>query len=581
MNTQDLMLSRLELSTVSLKDAATSYASYLTALVFWSKNKLDVPKHKAAVKTVFSRSTPLFVDLKFTKPFMASQNEVTKTMLADKPIREAEEGHLTYIGQMLAYVDGKLDKATEIPKSTLQGIRSCAQYLRSESANSWKYIEKNVASLCPFLVEDAVGEIPDQQTEAKALSDLIKSWTGKPGIFLSEDQEAVYRKEHLEDYNNKYLPLRRHINATADKFLRDAVRRTPEKRMLYTDMLKMMNDNWIFHYWPPTNGWDGYVDENGALYTLEGEKIVGTPSFPIEPNPKYDPESTVKKDGSNAPFTCITSKGTKQYFYVEERKKQWKQEQFQKVDDFVEVLDDVRDNWLSDAKSAKGSKKYVLGILCELMYWTSARIGSELGMTDGKKTYGITTLRGSFVTREGNTLHIRYPGKSGVSQHHVLTPKTPEQKLVAKQVLEWAQEAGANGLVFDLSGQHEKGPSNGTVNNYLRSIGAPQGVTIHKIRHARATKVMKIQLRKCPFFRMSAGNLVPNASKQPTQAQAENWYKEAALEVGRDLGHSAGEKVTWGTAVAAYINPTTTTSFFDDLRLRKPTWAQKAAFEKD
>jgi hypothetical protein len=117
-----------------------------------------------------------------------------------------------------------------------------------------------------------------------------------------------------------------------------------------------------------------------------------------------------------------------------------------------------------------------------------------------------------------------------------------------------------------------------TVNAYFRSKGTPEGATVHKLRHARATLIMRRQLddpKECPFFRRSAGKMVVNMAKRPDQKMAEEWYKKAATQVGMELGHSAGEKVTWNTAVQAYINPSTTLNFFKDLSLRTPSWASK------
>lgn len=559
--------------TAEIRDASKALAGVMTCIAFWYNNRLDIREHRNAIKKIVAVAAEFYVEFRFTKPTLQAIQSITEHMLANKTPSDDDDEKMGFFGSIMAGFDPKFQKATEIPSDTLKYIRAAAQFFRNASENAWSFLEKNVSEIVPFLAKNIEVPMPTQHAEVKELADLIEKLTKRRDIRMTEDEKDKWRAKNPTVYQ-RVLELQRHVDKSSDIFLRNYARTQPDHRVLYSEMLKVFHSSNVIHFWPNAKNWDGYIDENGVLYTMEGAEIIGKPSFTIVGNPKYDPEAE-KFSGENAPFYCITSKGNQQYFYVKEKRKGWKAETFEKVDMFVDVLDDVRASWLKDVKGgSRLRKKYVLGVLCELMYWTSARIGSEGNQTSGKATFGMTTIRGKMVRKEGANLIIEYTGKSGVHQKHILIPKTPEQKIVARQVLTWAEEA-PNAVVFDLREAHETPPSNGAVNGYLRAHGAPAGVTIHKIRHARATKIMGTQMEKCPYYRKSQGNLVPNASKKPEQKEAEEWYKSAALEVGRELGHSSGEKVTWSTAVAAYINPTTTTGFFSNLGLRLPSWAQK------
>jgi len=578
--------------TAALEDEAKAFVALLCCMCFWYKNKLDSKKHKADLRKLVKEAIPFYVEFKFTKPLQASLNNLTEHMLAGKIPTDYDDEDMMNVGQFMSVKDKLFEKTTEIPTELLKDLRAAAQYMRNGSENAWTFLEKNIVRIVPFLAERTEFDVPDQTNAVLTCARLVAFFTGVPAkdhvakgrnpLDMTKKERAIAAEKDPEKYQ-EFLNARRTIVQSYRLFLRNYVRSLPEKKVLYSEMLKVFKENQVFNLWPNNGDWDGYVDEEENLYTMEGAKIGGWPGpfHAIRANKNYDPDSEVKGDGSNAPFMATTAEGNEQYFYVVEKSKEWKKQTFEVVDEFFKVLPDVRHKWLQDVLAGpKLGKKYFLGVMCELFYWTSARIGSESGSTKDAmgqetKTFGLAVIRGKMVTKAAGALTISYLGKKKGKQVHVLQPKTKTDHIVADQVWKWAQEAGPNALVFSLNGDHETPLSGTTIKNYVISKGAPEKFTTHKFRHARATSIMMGLLHKCPFLRMSKGELVPNASNKPDSKQAAEWYEQAAVQVGAVLGHSSGEKVVGTTAIAAYIAPTITTKFFDDLNVRKPRWAQK------
>jgi DNA topoisomerase IB len=226
------------------------------------------------------------------------------------------------------------------------------------------------------------------------------------------------------------------------------------------------------------------------LYTNAGKKIKSIPYTTIIGNPDYNPE-----ENNTYVFSCVTPKGNTQYFYTEEAVKGWREERFEAVDNFTPMIAEVRADWLKRIRS-RNLKEQRLAILLEMLYWCSARIGSANNEAAGVKTFGISTLRGQHVRLLSNKLVVEYIGKTGVKQKHVLLPVTPAQKYIVKTLMQWKEEGGRDGVLFDLKGNYEVPPSNGTVNTFFRACGAPSDVSVHKLRHAQATSMMMKRILK-------------------------------------------------------------------------------------
>lgn len=569
---RDLLIQQLA-AAAGLEIQGNDLAKLLTALSFWMMGDLDVAKFKKDIVRWHELLAPMYDQLKMNKASRANMDKLVASMLSGRPPSQDDETTMETVGQFFQVVDPRLDAMTEIKRVTLKFIRLNIRFFRTGNNPAYQALLKGATDIHEKFGRDVIDEdIPSQLTDAHTLIDTIEKLTGRRDIKLTEEEKERFRVEKPDEYQT-ILASRKAILNVAKMFVRGLIRKAGG-RLLYSELLAELTANYIIHDWPKAQDWDGYVDEAGVLYTLAKKEIKGKPGFVIVGNPEYNP-----KTDDTFVFHCVTSMGNKQYFYTNEALAGWKGDRFEAVDDFVPMVEKVRAGWLHDLKGTKHKTK-VLAAVCELVYWASARIGAMKNNVRGERTFGISTLQGRHITREGSNLIVDYMGKMNHRQKHVLTPKTPEQKLLARLLLDWAEAAGEDGAVFDLTeGAHATPVTGSTVNTYFKSKGA--NVTIHKLRHARATIIMDRLLRdkkNCPYFRYKAdGSRELIQARKPTQSEAEALYKDLATEVGRELGHTSGEKVTPMTAINAYVNPSMTLAFFADLKLRTPSWAEKFA----
>jgi hypothetical protein len=551
---------------------AADLLKVMAAIAFWTGRDLDQKAASADLKTWYGNLDDFLAEIRMTKPVQKALTALIGMFTAGQPPTDEADEYMSTVGGWLAIADKRLEAMTEISRFNLTGIRRAAQYFRNASKGSYEWLHKNAAKISPSFRQEVVDEGLDSQlTDVRSLVELIEKLTGRRDIKLTELEKEKLRETHPEEYR-MILDFRRNILAISKQYIRMAVRKAGGL-IGYNQLRDQMREDYVFNDLPATEGWDGYIDEDGKLWTKEKKEIKGKPGFTIVGNPEYNP-----KTDDTYVFSVNTSMGNTQYFYTVEALQGWRKDRFEAVDDFVPMVEKVREKWLHELKAGQ-YKTRLLATLCELLYWSSGRIGDVKNNVRGEQTYGISTLRGRNVERQGNNLVLDYIGKTGVHQRHVLTPKTPEQKQVARQVLEWAKDAGEDGYVFDLvEGRHSTPPTNGTVNSYFKSKGVPAGVTIHKLRHARAAGIMDRLMRdkrQCPYFRYKGDTRELIAARKPSQQEAEQAYKDLAEEVGRELGHTAGEKVTPMTAINNYIPPATTLQFFNDVQVRVPSWAEK------
>ena len=97
------------------------------------------------------------------------------------------------------------------------------------------------------------------------------------------------------------------------------------------------------------------------------------------------------------------------------------------------------------------------------------------------------------------------------------------------------------------------------INKYLKSIGVPAGVTIHKFRTLRGTMLAATALGKSPF---------KNRATQPSAAVVNAWLKKQLEAVAKELGHFTNGKLTINTAIQNYIDPQLLEDFFKDAQVR-------------
>jgi hypothetical protein len=406
-----------------------------------------------------------------------------------------------------------------------------------------------------FTITDVVDQ---REVDAQLSKFTQKVWKKAPDAITLEDKEGLRAKDP-EGYKT-FLRLNRERGQAVKDFVRNAVlteAATGEHLMAPVQkIVRMLNDNKIAHKIPT---FKGFIGPNMELYTSERKKLNGNVTGRVELNPEYDP----KKDNTFVFLHYpLFGKGDPQRIYTVDFKQGTTAKKFGVVGSLVSVIDEVRAKWLKDLKGDIKLESTVCALILEIIYITSARIGSTRGAT------GISSLLvKEFSTRAASSFSLIYTGKKGIKQKHVI----PRNTVVTKHLFALLEKLSIGKKPNDLLMTYGNGrPVTGTkVNNYLRSLGVPEGVTVHKFRHARGTSLAKKVLDKHPFGK----------GTKVTDAAANKWILEALKKVGTELGHMNGDKVTATTAIQNYIDPSILKDWFESLGVR-PNNAIQAAINK-
>lgn len=523
-----------------------SFLKCLTLMVL-SLSMKDVKKATAVYKRWETEAVPFLKAHKMLRDFTVISNQFKAEM-------EFTEGHGEDMAALLkAHLkDFVADNTITHPQIAL--LKDLALFCRKDSGPAWKRIHTNASELgdnklAAMFLEDDANDVADMSVVQSMEKIVLALTKRKNDPILSVNEMRDFKEDH-EKLITKYSALRKTFKENFQKALLKFVRLSGKP---YVDVVRAraylgaMGCNYL-----PT-GFVGNVDEKGKLLTSAGKPLHGTMFGKMEMNPAYNP----KTDDT---YYCKLLGGMRGELRTKEMNKRNKTERIADVGDFSDNIETHRKRWLKDLDSLD-SETAMAAMITEIVHLTQARIGGAKNENDGKPTYGITTLRAKHVRVTAQGIAMRYPGKKGTPQHHVIRPDSASNRKIIK--LFKGDLEGKTGIefVFTLDSKPIRA---GIVNKYLRSIGV--SVTIHKFRHAAATHEAKKMLASCPF----------NSKNVPSQAQAERWIKTEAIKIGTLLHHRTGsgdkQKTTSSTAIAAYISPDILKNWFLDLGLRVPKW---------
>ena len=467
---------------------------------------------------------------------------------------EFTEGHGDELAAALKTALPAFVADQEISHAHLAMFKDLSLFMRKDSGPAWERINRNVSMLgdnelaAMFLDEDTK-DIADMST-VQAMEKIVYALTKRkkdPILTINEMRDG---KEANPKLIERYSELRKAFKANYLKSLMKFVRLSG-KPLVDVARAKAYLEAMGCNYLPV--GFVGKVDEQGKLYTSAGKALKGTMFGRMQMNPSYDP----KTDNT---YYCKLVGDMRGELRTVEFLKGNKAERFSLVDDFSDNIERHRKNWLKDLDSLEPLTQQAACIV-EIIHLTQARIGGDKNENDGKPTYGVSVLQARQVRLTSQGLEMRYPGKKGTIQHHVIRPDTVTNRKVIKLVKQYMAGKERTAKIFTVGGRPIKPRE---VNKYLKSLGVK--ITVHKFRHAAATKTAKEMLAKSPI----------GAKNKPTQAQAERWIKEEAIKIGTMLHHRTGsgdkQKTTSSTAIASYIHPDVLKAWFVKLGLRAPTW---------
>lgn len=455
---------------------------------------------------------------------------------------------------------GDLKLEMDLTKQQIAQINDFTLWVLKENENAYNRMFKNVstlgdADLTKVFVEDEEDlDVKGMDSVKKDIEKLVKKMTKRSDMDMTPEE----RKKHQgTEVYKQFLKSKRELNTIYKNRLQQMVRSSGKDLLDVDEVRRKLNSENIIHSIP--EDFVGKINENGWLYTISGKRLKSNPGGKVRMNPSYDPMQDnayvlegIPYDGANP-----------QRIYTEEFTAKQSGSKFTKVSSLIKVLPRMQKKWRRDM-NVRGSKS-VKALIVELVYLTQGRVSSTSAQTANERTFGITTLQARHIIIKGNIIHIKYAGKKGVKQHHIIRTNSIHEKQV-KRLLEQLLD-GKSGEDYIMTDSNGKRITGSMVNNYLKTIGAPAGVTIHKFRHARGTTHAQKILDKAPF---------DPKDRDYTEAEVTKWFIESIKEIGAELGHVSGEKVTANTAIANYIDPSVMQAFFERLKVRPPAVVVKA-----
>ncbi len=266
----------------------------------------------------------------------------------------------------------------------------------------------------------------------------------------------------------------------------------------------------------------------------------------IEINKDYNPE---KDDSYVLKFRPIGGKSW-QFCYTKDYKKRVVKGYTEKLKYLLKNIEKYRRRWLKDLESKDPIIKQ-MALATELLYQTAARIGTET-----KDTFGLVTILRKHIKCDNKKCVIRYPGKKGIIQTHIID----DPKLV-KYLKELIKNKKPSERVFTFKAQK--------LNDYLRKrIGLP--ITAHKFRHLKGSAIAyKYLFEENPY---------KNIDDPKVHLK---YFKQVMLDVGKTLGHINNEKPTWTTAVKYYVDPHLILDYFEKYNIPLPKSMQKLLMFKE
>lgn len=528
------------------------------ALMALSLTGKDVLAQKAEFQKWVNAANPMLKKFGIVRDF----TYVTNAFLKEK--MEFDENQGIEASNRLKAALPDIQRDTSISQEQLAMIKDCLLFFRKDSTPAWNRITKNIYAVTGdsklaaiFIPDDEEGGdvgVGDKATETAMIKIVaqVTSRKGDPVLTLNEMRDFRETKPKLME---QYSELRKKFVTNYKRALFKFVR-TSGKPYVDVKVARKYLDALGCNYIP--QGFVGNIDEQGALYTAAGKKLAGMLIGEVVMNPKYD----AAKDNT---YVCSLKANRAQRLRTVDFNVGNKSQRFDKLSVFMENVDKVRTKWVKDLDNLD-TKIQTIAAIVEAIYQTQARIGGDSTNKDNEERYGMSTLLVKQLKPIQGGFEFNYVGKKGTEQHHILKGNTTSNRKVISIIKNLIKNKRPDDVVFTNRGK-PLGAS--AVNAYLKTIGVPAGITIHKFRHLAGTKLALAILKKSPFKK----------SEQPTQTSVEKWIKEEMKQVGEMLHHRTGsgdnQKVTGMTAINAYISPHVLKQFFDDLGLRVPKWVPK------
>lgn len=561
----------LALTKQEVLDARNIYLPFMRVLMTFAvdhKDKLPPELLKFLSSSAVADSVKFLRRYKFDAEAIKLYQQMVRTYIKTKGNFDAAEQEIEDFAVAMRERMGTIKSDQAISPEVIKLMDDWQKHFRTGSESAYNSLQSKVSVLNdPWLSSQFTTQKVAKSSGARSkVSLLVKKLTGKPGIDLSKEERVKLARSKPAVYK-EFLQARLELIKLGKSRLAQQVRSSGSPLMDSKKAKELLEKEGFISTVPA--GFVGKVDETGALYTSAGKKILGGSggATSVTMNPKYD----AAQDNAYV-FSFISPvTGKPGRVYTEEFRNTKNHHKFEKTADFVNQIVQLRNKW-GAALLKDGSKQQPLALILEIAYQTQARIGNIGNSTEGKNTYGLTTLEVRHANQMSQTkIRLLYPGKAAFKggkdggaaqrQKHYLIG---EDKF-SKKAVELLRASIRNGAPNDpLVSWRDRRVTSQSVNMYLKSLGT--AVTVKTMRTMKGTLMARDLLAKSPFAK------APGAA---TERKVTDWLKKALTNVGAQLGHMSGEKVTPNTAIRHYIDPSTIQSFYDAAGVRPPPAIEK------
>jgi hypothetical protein len=442
------------------------------------------------------------------------------------------------------------------PELTL--LNALRAYLSTDSESALNYIKKHASVFGkPELAAIFKPEIP--QADHSKLRKTVKTLVGRDGVHLSVDEAKLLKARDPAAYE-KYAGLRKDHNASFKATLTNYVREADTPLVPYQEAYKAMNEAGFTHSMVP--GFNGLIDDHGRWYTKEGRLIDGAPNLAtyvkVVMNDGKDPDAKWE-------FKAIKADGGAAYAYTKDFKQNQSAQKYANVADLMEKLPGIRAKWLKKLKAFNIEDPVcVAAVVLEVLYSFAARIGSKPGR-------GAGTLQAKNVSETQQGYNLAYIGKDSIPTKHVIKRSSSvEAKWLCDAISKLLEGKKPSDMLYTVvKGNRQIIVPPAFVNKTFRALGAPEGVTVHKLRTVRGTHLFR--------------ELVDaDAKKRPPSNEKEAMlrWKDMTEQVGKLLNHKRGvggdgEKFTGITAAGSYVDSGVQLALFERWGFRAPAILEK------
>lgn len=501
------------------------------------------------------------------------QPELDDAMRAAGKNPDAKTLAYAALGMTLKNVIPEIVHDRGITAQQVELFKALGLYLRSDSPPALAKLSKLALSAThdSWIAQKLAKEDIPQQDDGK-LRFLVRKLTGRDDVKLTMD-EAVRTKTRFPKMYKDYLALRKVFSQNWKDALQTFVSQSGGRLVPMKQFEQFCKKNGIETTLP--TGFDGMIDDLGRFYTRDQRLINGVPNTTTFPSVMMN-KNFGKINGGDWVFMALREGGgLGPYYYTVDYQKDQREKKFQKVQSFGKVIDGMHKKWFTKVKSFDPTDpKCVVATILEILYLFSARIGSRGNAANGEPTFGISTLLVKHIYPQSNgDVFIRYNGKDGVATKHVLRANDPIQKFVIANLMHLIDGKKPRDPVFTVQKGNREVPINsGQVNGYFSSLGAPDGVTVHKLRTRRGTEIARAwvdaQMEKGP------------RSQPKDQRSALELLKQMAMKVGKELNHvrrsaTGVQTITPSTALQNYVDPLVIREVYDFWTIRYPPFLEK------